>query len=43
MRSLVGVHAEEAAFTFYEVNWEAPLQGPSFEVVENFLNVVRSF
>jgi len=35
----VGVHAEEAAFTFFEINWwaAAPFQEPFFEVVEHFV------
>jgi len=41
--SLVGVHTEEVAFTFCWVNWESPLQGPFFEVVEGLLDSVLSF
>jgi len=37
MRSLVGVRAEKAAFTFSGVDWEAPFQGPFFKVVKGLL------
>jgi len=43
MQSLMGFRTEEAAFTFCEVNWEAPFQGPFFEVVEDFLDGLGSF
>jgi len=42
MRRLVGVRAEEAAFTFSGVDWEAPFQGPFFKVVKDLLNSVGS-
>jgi len=40
---LMGVRAEEATFTFSEIDWEAPFQGPFFKVIEGFLNRVDSF
>jgi len=43
LRSLVGVLAEEAAFVLCRVNWEAPFQGPFFEVIDDFLNGMRGF
>jgi len=43
MQSLVGVHAEEAAFTFCGVNWEIPFQRSFFEVPEGLMNSVLRF
>jgi len=43
MRSLIGAHTEEAAFTFSEVDWDAPFQRPFFKVIEGLLNRVGSF
>jgi len=42
MQSLMEVHAEEAAFTFCEINWEALFRGSFFKVVKGLLNVVSS-
>jgi len=42
MRSLVEVHAEEAALIFCGVNWESPFhKRPFFEVVESLLNAMQ--
>jgi len=43
MRSLMGVHIEEATFTFSGVDWEGLFQGPFFKVVEGLLDSVGSF
>jgi len=43
MRSLMGVHTEEATLTFSGIDWEAPFQGPFFNVVESLLDSVGNF
>jgi len=43
MRSLMGVHTEEATFAFSGIDWEAPFQGSFFKVVEGLLDRVGSF
>jgi len=40
---LIGVHAEEATFTFSRIDWEALFQKPFFKVIEGLLNRVGSF
>jgi len=39
MRSLMGIHTEEASFTFTGVDWEEPF----FKVIEGLLDSVGSF
>jgi len=39
----MGVHTEEATFTFSGVDWEAPFQRPFFKVIKGFLDRMGSF